>query len=379
MTIVAIMTIPAIIALAMAGLAAAIGCINLVLVRTPRKNPIRPGTLVSILIPARNEEANISDAITAALASTNVDVEIIVMDDGSTDRTPAIVQEFASRDPRVRLESAPPLPEGWTGKVHACQKLADAARGTHLLFVDADVRLVPQAAARLTAHLQGPHFAGSRFSMVSGVPRQITKSLGEMLTVPMINLMMLGYLPIIGMRARPDPGFGAACGQLIMVDKAVYDALGGHGAIRNSLHDGLKLARRFRENGLMTDIVAGHALATCRMYDGFDESWNGFLKNAHEGMATPVQLPVWTLLLGGGHILPWLLAPFALLGFAPFWTVFAALLLSMGLRSAITLRTGESLWTIPLHPVTVGVGLAIQWSALLRARRGLAAGWKGRV
>ncbi|HSP26507.1 MAG TPA: glycosyltransferase, partial [Saliniramus sp.] len=145
------MSILAIIALAMAGLAAVIGAINLVLVRTPPKNPIKPGTLVSILIPARNEEANIGAAIAAALASTNVDVEVVVMDDGSTDRTPEIVAGFAVRDPRVRLEHAPPLPEGWTGKVHACQKLADAAGGTHLLFVDADVRLAPQAAARLTA------------------------------------------------------------------------------------------------------------------------------------------------------------------------------------------------------------------------------------
>jgi hypothetical protein len=373
------MTVFAFIALAMAGLAALIGSINLVLVRTPRKNPIKPGTLVSILIPARNEEANIGEAIATALGSANVDVEVVVMDDGSTDRTADIVREFASRDSRVRLVGAPPLPEGWTGKVHACQKLADAARGTHLLFVDADVRLAPQAAARLAAHLQGPHFAGSRFSMVSGVPRQITRSLGEMLTVPMINLLMLGYLPIAGMRARPDPGFGAACGQLIMVDRAAYDALGGHGAIRGTLHDGLKLARRFRENGLMTDIVAGHELAACRMYDGFEESWNGFLKNAHEGMATPVQLPIWTMLLGGGHVLPWLLAPFALLGLAPFWIVFASLFLSMGLRGAITLRTRESLWTIPLHPATVCVALAIQWNALLRARRGVSAGWKGRV
>lgn len=373
------MTVIAYLVLALAGLAAAIGAVNLVLVRTPRKRPIASGALVSILIPARNEEANIGAALDAALASTGVEVEVVVMDDGSSDRTAEIVAKFAASDARVRLVNAPPLPEGWTGKVHACQRLAEAARGTHLLFVDADVRLAPQAAARLAAHLHAEHMGGKRFAMASAVPRQITKSLGEMLTVPMINLLMLGYLPVVGMRTRPDPGFGAACGQLIMVEKGAYHAFGGHAAIRNTLHDGLNLARLFRRNGAMTDIVAGQGLAECRMYSDFTESWNGFLKNAHEGMATPVQLPVWTLLLGGGHVLPWLLLPLALAGLAPLAPVLAALALSMGLRAAITLRSRESLWTILLHPAAVCVALAIQWSALLRARRGRPAGWKGRL
>lgn len=370
----AILTVLAVIAFLFAALSAGLGAFNLRLVRTPEKRPVTSGTLVSILIPARNEESNIGDAIEAALASTGVDVEIVVMDDGSTDRTPEIVAGFAARDQRVRLVHAPPLPAGWTGKVHACQRLADAADGTHLLFVDADVRLDPQSAARLVGHLQG-----SNFSMVSGVPRQITRGIGEILTVPMINLMMLGYLPVIGMRAKPDPGFGAACGQLIMVDRVAYDSVGGHGAIHDCLHDGLKLARLFRRNGLMTDIVAGHELATCRMYQGFGESWNGFIKNAHEGMATPVQLPIWTVLLGGGHILPFILTALALMGLAPLWIALPALVLSLGLRIAITVRTRENLWAIPLHPAIVAIGLAIQWSSLLRSRRGRPAGWKGRV
>ena len=369
-----VLTVLAVLAFLFAALSAGLGGLNLRLVQTPASRPVASGTRVSILIPARNEEANIGDAIEAALASTGADVEVVVMDDGSTDRTPEIVTGLAARDPRVRLVSAPPLPAGWTGKVHACQRLADAANGTHLLFVDADVRLAPQAAARLVGRLQE-----TGFSMVSAVPRQITRSPGEILTVPMINLMMLGYLPVIGMRAKPDPGFGAACGQLIMVDRTAYDSVGGHGAIRECLHDGLKLARLFRRKGLMTDIVAGHELADCRMYHGFRESWNGFIKNAHEGMATPVQLPIWTALLGGGHILPFVLAPFALAGLAPLWIVLPALVLSLGLRTAITVRTRENLWAIPLHPAIVAVGLAIQWSSLLRSRRGQPAGWKGRV
>lgn len=368
------MTLLANIAFWLAAFAAFMGAMNLVLMRTPRGRAVAQGTLVSILIPARNEEANIRTALESAVTSVGVPVEIVVMDDGSTDATAAIVSEFAGRDPRVRLEQAPPLPAGWTGKVHACQRLADAARGTHLLFIDADVTLTPDCAARLASHVEAKGLA-----MASGVPRQITKSVGEILTVPMINFLMLGYLPVLGMRMSTSPGFGAACGQLVMVEREAYDAIGGHGAIRDRLHDGIQLARRFRRERRMTDVVAGHDLASCRMYRDFDEAWDGFIKNAHEGMATPVQLPVWTVLLGSAHVLPYLLAPLALFGLAPAAPVFGAIALSLLLRAAITLRTRESLWSIPLHPFSVAIALAIQWSSLLRARRGRPAGWKGRV
>jgi glycosyltransferase involved in cell wall biosynthesis len=368
------MTLLANIVFCLAAFAACMGAMNLLLIRTPRGCVVAEGTLVSILIPARNEEANIRAALESAVASVGVSVEIVVMDDGSTDATAAIVAEFAARDPRVRLEYAPPLPSGWTGKVHACQRLADAARGTHLLFIDADVTLSPDCAARLVSHVQAKVLA-----MASGVPRQVTKSLGENFTVPMINFLMLGYLPVLGMRMSTSPGFGAACGQLVMVEHKAYDVIGGHGAIRDRLHDGIHLARRFRRERRMTDVIAGHDLASCRMYRDFNEAWDGFIKNAHEGMATPVQLPVWTVLLGGAHVLPFLLAPLALFGIAPAVPVFAAIALSLLLRVAITLRTRENLLSIPLHPVSVGIALAIQWCSLLRARRGHLAGWKGRT
>jgi hypothetical protein len=358
--------------LLLAALPALIGLANLRALRDP-PHGTSPG-LVSILIPARDEAANIGAALTAARASTGAAVEIVVMDDGSTDGTADIVRAHAAADPRVRLETAPPLPPGWAGKNHACQRLAEAARGEHLLFVDADVRLEPHAAAALAAHARR-----EGVSLVSGVPRQETRTPGELLTVPMINLLLLGYLPIPQMRATTRPSMGAACGQLLLVDRAAYLAAGGHGAIRASVHDALQLVRRFRAAGHRTDLVAGAGLARCRMYGGFREAWAGFLKNAHEGMARPAALPVWTVLLAGGHVLPPVLVAAALLGAGPLWPGLAALLLSLGLRAAVTLRSGESLWTIPLHPATVATGLAIQWAALLRARRGRPAVWKGRV
>ncbi|WP_375463810.1 glycosyltransferase family 2 protein [uncultured Methylobacterium sp.] len=348
---------------------------NLVLLRTPEPDAVSDG-LVSILIPARNEAGIIAGTVRAALASAGTAVEVLVGDDQSTDATAAIVAAMAAGDPRLRLVSVPSLPEGWSGKNHACAHLAGQARGAHLLFVDADVRLKSPAAAALAAHAKR-----SGAALVSGVPRQIMGTMGEKLTVPMINLLLVGYLPVAAMRATLHPALGAACGQLLLVGSQAYARTGGHGAIRASLHDGVRLPRMFRAAGHRTDLVAGHALAECRMYADFAQCWAGFSKNAHEGMATPRALPVWTALLLLGHVLPALLVLVGLLGGltpAALTVAAAALVVSLATRTAITLVVHEPAATIPLHPAAVLVALAIQWNVLLRRRRDGTAVWKGR-
>ncbi|RDI61934.1 glycosyltransferase [Microvirga subterranea] len=362
-------TIIGLVLLALAAFPAILALMNLAVLRSTQRRHPDGETLVSILIPARNEAANIGAALDCALASMGVPVEIIVMDDGSTDSTAEIVRTYAARDPRVRLLTAPPLEDGWTGKVHACHHLAQAARGTHFLFTDADVRLAPQAAAALAGHAQA-----SDAKLVSAVPRQVMTTLGEMLIVPTINVLLLGYLPMGFMRLSRDPGLGAACGQLILVEAEAYRETGGHGSIRALIHDGIQLARLFRRKGFMTDLVPGERLASCRMYGSFGEAWVGFAKNAHEGMATPVGLPIWTILLLGGHVLP-----FALLPFVPTVPILLAAFLSLSTRAIVTVSTRENPLSIPLHPFTILVGLAIQWSVLLGIGTARRAGWKGRL
>ena len=142
---------------------------------------------VSVLIPARDEAHGIEAAVASVLESTGVKLEVIVMDDSSTDGTGALVAAMAARDSRVRLEQAPKLPIGWNGKQHACWSLAHVARHDVFCFVDADVRLAPEALARMAAFLQT-----TDSSLVSGFPRQVTETFMEWLLLPADSLCTAG-------------------------------------------------------------------------------------------------------------------------------------------------------------------------------------------
>jgi hypothetical protein len=319
---------------------------------------------ISVLIPARNEAANIGAAVAAVLASKNVELDLVVLDDGSTDATPAILA--AIDDPRLRVLQGGTLPHGWSGKQHACALLAQAARHQLLLFVDADVRLAADAASRIAGFMQR-----NDVGLASGFPRQITIGFTEQLLLPLIHFLLLGYLPMVRMQRDLSPGLGAGCGQLMVVRKDAYLRAGGHAAIRASLHDGIMLPRAFRRAGSMTGLFDATDLAHCRMYDSAAAVWQGLTKNATEGMAKPVALPVWTILLAGGHVLPYFLVP------AP--EAIAACAAAFSLRALLASRFRQSWLSVLLHPLGVTVLLVLQWLALLRAAIGVKTSWRGRA
>lgn len=341
---------------------------NAFLLRTPPLPPTCPS--VAILIPARDEAARIEACLDAALASEGVDFEVIVLDDHSRDETASIVRRRAALDARLRFAAAAPLPPGWKGKPHACQSLASLTDRPLLLFIDADVLLSPEAAARLAPP--------PGCSLVSGVPRQIVRGVVETAVVPMINFLIFGYLPVALMRRYSQwPALTAACGQLMMVRAEDYARAGGHASVKEALHDGLKLARHFRKCGFVTDFVLASDLADCRMYDGARETWEGFSKNATEGMATTRALPVWTALLAGGIFGPLL----ALLFYGVSATGAALALAVLALAAARALQARvcrEPPLAILLFPLGVALTLAIQYSALVGAALGRPVAWRGR-
>jgi len=340
---------------------------------------------VSVLIPARNESANIRGALSSVLANREADFEVIVLDDHSEDDTAAIVRELANCDPRVRLEFAPQLPSGWCGKQHACHMLAKHAAHPLLLFMDADVQLAPDALARLSAFMSDDAFVdrksqiANRIALASGVPRQLTGTLLEKLLIPLIHFVLLGFLPIWRMRHCVKPAYGAGCGQLFIARADAYHAVGGHGAIRDSLHDGLKLPRAFRRAGFQTDLFDATDLATCRMYRGAREVVQGLTKNAHEGLAAPAQIGPWTLLLFGGQILPWmLLAASPWLGIELLPLAITGVMLTILPRVLAAWRFQQSWLGVMLHPLAVALFLSIQWRALVRSSHHQPKTWKGR-
>lgn len=365
----------AITALLLAAVPCALFIVNLRLYRPLRSTAMIGPTAVSVLIPARNEERNIRGTLEAALANRDIDFELVVLDDDSSDGTAALVGEFARRDARVRLETAPSLPLGWNGKQHACHVLATLARNPVFVFLDADVRLVPDALIRLATFMQE-----SGADLISGVPRQKLGTFSDHLLLPLIHFVLLGFLPLAIMRRRDSsPACSAGCGQLLVVNRDAYFASGGHAAFRSEMHDGLKLPRAFRSAGFRTDLFDATDLATCRMYCTNAEVWRGLSKNAVEGLAAPKTILPMSIALFGGQVVPFVLMASATF-LSPMTLIIAACASTLALLPRLLAigRFQHSLGSALLHPFGVAALLGIQWHAFIRHLLGKPSAWKGR-
>ncbi len=238
-----------------------------------------------------------------------------------------------------------------------------------ILFVDADVRLAPDALGRICGFMQK-----EAVGLGSGFPRELTTGFADGLLLPLIHFLLLGFLPIAAMRRLVSPALGAGCGQMIAVRKDAYQLAGGHGAVRRTMHDGIMLPRAFRNAGIMTGIFDASRFATCRMYANTGDLFEGLLKNATEGMAKPIALPVWSIILTCGQILPLIL-----LLTQPTWLAGTALALGITTRLLLAFRFRAPVWSAILHPLGISALLIVQWVALFRQIRGRPATWRGRA
>ena len=336
---------------------------------------------VAVCVPARNEQSNIEACVRSILSSRDVDVRAYVYDDESTDGTGEIVARLAKEDARISVVARRALPGGWNGKQHACFRMAEHGLDQDpeirwFLFTDADVRFEPEAVARALG------FAlRSEAALVSTVPREVTGSLGEMLLVPLIHFVLMGYLPIGRMRTTLDPAASAACGQFILVSREAYIATSGHSAFRASMHDGVRFPREVRKAGLRTDIFDGTDLVSCRMYRGFIETWRGFAKNAFEGLGSVTLLVFITVYHTLGQILPWVVVGLAV-AIGPWeegaWLALGAIACALLLRALLAARFQQSWWNVVLHAPSIVMLSLVQWRSLWLHRTGRR-GWKGRV
>lgn len=341
--------------------------------------PAQGGTspVVSVCIPARNEESNIEACVRSVLASVDVPVEVLVYDDQSTDATPRILARLVAEDSRVRVVPTQPLPEGWNGKQWGCERMGHAARGAWVLFTDADVRFEPDCVARTLARAES---LGA--DLLSTVPRQVTGSWAEHAVIPLISFVLLSYLPMGRMRATTSPAASGACGQFILARRDAWIGSGGHAAFRASMHDGIKMPRAFRSAGFRTDLFDGTDLVSCRMYRGCGQVWRGFAKNAYEGLGSMALLLFVTVLHGCAVVLPWVtlalwLAGASMASWVP-WIAALTIVAGFAQRIVLAKRFSHSWASVALHPVGIFMLTVIQWHSLWLHLTGRRA-WKGRT
>jgi glycosyltransferase involved in cell wall biosynthesis len=255
------------------------------------KDAIATLTEVSIIVPARNEEASLADCLQSLITQTGVASEIIVVDDHSTDRTREIAESFVARGKGiVRVIEAGPLPANWTGKNNAATTGARAASGEWLLFTDADTVHLPGSLARAIFEADLYHI-----DMLSYSPEQIAVSFWEMAILPVVFAELARQYPPSKV-SDPNSPIAAANGQYILIRRAVYDAIGGHTAVASEILEDVALAQAFKAAGHKIRFrYAADAVCT-RMYRNFAQLREGWTKNLALLFPNPGWLATKTLL-----------------------------------------------------------------------------------
>ncbi|MEP7358016.1 MAG: glycosyltransferase family 2 protein [Anaerolineales bacterium] len=339
---------------------------------------------VSILLPARNEARNLRACVSSLLRQSYPNFELLVLDDESTDATPAVLRELAAGDARLRPLAGRPLPAGWLGKHWACHQLAEQAGDDLLLFTDADTVHHPEALRDAVAALLAED-AG----LLSAVPRQILGSWGERLVVPLLPWSLVSFYPQRLARRVRWPALVMAVGQFMLFRRAAYQASGGHAAVRAHVADDIALARRLVAQGGRWRLLDATARVSCRMYHGLAEAYPGFSKNLYAAFNYDALglLAVWVWLavafwLPLVVVLAWLLAavglPVAAVGLVPLGLALAAVGLALAQWGVCAARFRMSWAVAALYPAIVGLGAVIALRSLLLTRAGRAT-WKGRL
>lgn len=350
-----------------------------VLLRPRRGRAGAPVPLVSLLVPARDEAANIAACARSLLAQAYPRLEVLVLDDRSEDDTRTILERERERDDRLLVLAGEEPPPGWTGKNWACHQLSLAARGDVLLFADADTVFVdPDAVGAVVDGLE----AGSA-DLLSGLPKQVVGTVGEALLVPLFYWAFLSFTPLaVGLVWR-RPAFTRAVGQLMAFRRDAYHAIGGHAAVRGSVVDDLALARRVAHADLRCRLLDATSLVHCRMYRGGREAFAGFGKNllGAFGYAVLSYAFVWGW-LAYVHVAP--IARLALHVALPARTEPVPALLAASVMLALVhwvftyARLKLPTWPAWLYPVTMLAFVAVALRSLVDGvlRR---ASWKGRA
>jgi len=344
--------------------------------------PLASGRLVSVIVPARNEEDNLPILLDSLLRTSYQPVEFLIVDDRSTDTTAEVVRQYSERDPRVRLIEGEELPAGWFGKPWACVQGYRAAKGDLLLFTDADTRHAPELLGRAVGALE----AEDR-DLVTVMGRMVCGSFWERVIMPIITaLLAIRFHPTVVNRARTASEV-IANGQFILVTRESYEAVGTHAAVKHEVAEDLAMAQLYFRAGRPQLFTFGLKLMGTRMYSSLAGLVEGWSKNVYVGGRRsypdePVLRALIPVMFTLGALF-WLLPPAALLlavtGVAPSWLVAAAWATAFSAVFWVLFDAGFGL--NPLYGLTYPLGVMMTgWIFARSTRRGTGRiEWRGRT
>lgn len=328
--------------------------------------------LISVLVPMRNEERNIQTLTAALKAAVYPNLEFIILNDQSTDRTAQLLEQFSEGDPRFTVFEGKELPPGWVGKVHACHQLQQHAEGDYLLFIDADIRFSPEAIGRSLALL-----SQRNAQLLSGFPAFDVPPFLSKLLVPMQHFVVLFHLPLAAANYMNFPAATAANGMWMLFERRVYEAIGGHATVHDSLVEDVHIARLLKASGhkmLLANITKS---VSCRMYETNRDVWEGFLKNSYSGIGRSSILAAGlTLFYSVFYIMPLFLAAYGLFVRELLYTIPYGLAVMQ--QGYVMARTQQRLYLAPLISLQAAAMIAVLLASMWKSWRKKPYSWKGR-
>jgi glycosyltransferase involved in cell wall biosynthesis len=328
-----------------------------------------PPVLISAIVPARNEEAVIVACIESLSRQAEID-EILVVNDQSTDATAAVVLGLAEKIPQLRLLEAGPLPDGWVGKNRALSIGSQHARGTWLLFTDADAVHEADSAARALLLAQKHNAA-----LVSFSPEQITEAWYEKALIPFIYLRLARQFSYESVN-NPNSRTAAANGQFLLIRRDVYDQIGGHAGLAGEVLEDLAIAIRVKSAGHRIWFASGKGIVRVRMYRSFDAMWQGWKKNLYRLMGgTP-----WAVIRETESTLPWIPLLLIAMGLKFPLVFFLGVLLLIARQTSYGLdlvRNHYPFSFIFYYVLALAMYIGVLWASYRSHRKGRIA-WKGR-
>jgi chlorobactene glucosyltransferase len=310
---------------------------------------------VSILIPARNEEKNILNLLQSIAKQDYKNYEVIIYDDCSTDGTYQLCANFASKHQAFSVVKGEPLPNGWTGKNHACAQLAKQATGKYFLFLDADTSIFN---GLINSAVQRAQYY--KLVLLSIFPDQEMETIGEKTTVPLLHYLLLNLLPLRLVYLSKSSLFAVACGQLMFFDAAIYRKKQWHQLVKSKVVEDAEIMKAIKIDNYKGEVLLANQMVKCRMYRDYFEALNGFSKSALAllNYSITAMLVFVTILFSG---------PLLVITTLNLSLIFYMLGLIMLSRIMVSLQTNQNaLHNIVLHPLQMVNFIIIAFLAIQR-------------